>query len=108
MRRFFEYAMYLFLVLVFSMTVISVISRMYQFWDVGSNSWIDRLKGDGWEFQRGAATVEQALNGHKIAHQVKATILKEMPQILEVLVHIEPEEELLNQTDASIVEKNPQ
>jgi hypothetical protein len=54
------------------------------------------------------ATVEQALNGHKIAHQVKATILKEMPQILEVLVHIEPEEELLNQTDASIVEKNPQ
>ena len=46
--------------------------------------------------------------GHKIAHQVKATVLKEMPQISEVLVHIEPEEELLNQTDASIVEKNPQ
>jgi divalent metal cation (Fe/Co/Zn/Cd) transporter len=39
---------------------------------------------------------------------VKATVLKEMPQISEVLVHIEPEEELLNQTDASIVEKNPQ
>jgi len=58
-RRFLKYAMFLFLVLAFSMTVISVISRMYQFWDVGSNSWIDRLKGDGWEFQRGAATVEQ-------------------------------------------------
>jgi divalent metal cation (Fe/Co/Zn/Cd) transporter len=46
--------------------------------------------------------------GHKIAHRVKATVLKEMPQISEVLVHIEPEEELLNQTDASILEKNPQ
>jgi hypothetical protein len=59
MRRFLKYAMLLFLLLAFTMTVTSVISRMCQFWDVGSNSWIDRLKGDGWELQRGAATVEQ-------------------------------------------------
>src|SRR4029077_10118531 len=47
------------LLLAFTITVTSVVSRIYQFWDVGSNSWFDRLKGDGWEFQRGAATVEQ-------------------------------------------------
>jgi cation diffusion facilitator family transporter len=45
--------------------------------------------------------------GHEIAHQVKATVLNEMPQISEVLVHIEPEEELLDQTDTSIVESKP-
>jgi divalent metal cation (Fe/Co/Zn/Cd) transporter len=41
--------------------------------------------------------------GHKIAHQVKSTVLKAMPQISEVLVYIEPEEELLNQTGASVI-----
>ena len=44
--------------------------------------------------------------GHKIAHQVKSTVLKEMPKISEVLVHIEPEEELLNPPDPSVLTKN--
>ena len=54
-----KHAIFLFLFLTLSMIVVTVISRMYQFWDVGSNSWFDRLKGDGWQFQRGAATVAQ-------------------------------------------------
>jgi divalent metal cation (Fe/Co/Zn/Cd) transporter len=45
--------------------------------------------------------------GHKIAHQVKATVLKEMPQISEVLVHIEPEEELLDVSNTSVLDKYP-
>ena len=32
--------------------------------------------------------------GHRIAHAVKTAVLQRMPQIEEVLVHIEPEEEL--------------
>lgn len=44
--------------LVVTVIVTTTISKLYQFWDVGSNSWFDRLKGEGWEFQRGAATVE--------------------------------------------------
>jgi hypothetical protein len=36
-----------------------VVSGKLQFWDVGTNSWLDRLKGDGWKYQRGAATVSQ-------------------------------------------------
>jgi len=44
--------------LVVTVIVTTTISKLYQFWDVGSNSWFDRLKGKGWEFQRGAATVE--------------------------------------------------
>lgn len=32
--------------------------------------------------------------GHRIAHAVESAILKSMPQVEEVLVHIEPEEEL--------------
>lgn len=47
------------LVLTLAMIVTTVISKAYQFWDVGSNSWLDRLKGDGWEFQRGAVAIPQ-------------------------------------------------
>ena len=49
----------LFLFLTVTMIVTTAISKVYQFWDVGSDSWFDRLKGDGWRFQRGAATVAQ-------------------------------------------------
>jgi mono/diheme cytochrome c family protein len=52
-------AISLFLFLVAAMAVTTAISKMYQFWDVGSDSYFDRLKGDGWEFQRGAATMNQ-------------------------------------------------
>lgn len=32
--------------------------------------------------------------GHRIAHGVKEEVLKDYPQVSEVLIHIEPEEEL--------------
>jgi len=54
-----KHAIFLLLFLALAFVVTTVISKMYQFWDVGSNSWFDRLKGDGWQFQRGAATVQQ-------------------------------------------------
>ena len=52
------HALYLLIFLVLAMTITTTVSKLYQFWDVGSNSWFDRLKGEGWEFQRGAATVQ--------------------------------------------------
>jgi hypothetical protein len=56
-NHWFKYAIWFFLFLAVAMAVTTIFSKMYQFWDVGSNSYLDRLKGDGWEFQRGAATV---------------------------------------------------
>jgi hypothetical protein len=53
-----KHLMALCLFLIVAMIVTTAISKAYQFWDVGSDSWFDRLKGDGWKFQRGAATVE--------------------------------------------------
>jgi cation diffusion facilitator family transporter len=41
---------------------------------------------------RGDLTVRR---GHQIAHQVEDTVLRSVPRVAEVLVHIEPEEELL-------------
>jgi cation diffusion facilitator family transporter len=41
----------------------------------------------------GAVTVRQ---GHNIAHDVEDAVLQQVPQIAEVLVHVEPEEELLD------------
>jgi divalent metal cation (Fe/Co/Zn/Cd) transporter len=40
----------------------------------------------------GSLTVRQ---GHKIAHDVEDSVLQQVPTVAEVLVHIEPEEELL-------------
>jgi hypothetical protein len=57
-----EWPKHVFLLLLFlilAMIVTTVISKAYQFWDVGSNSWLDRFKGEGWEFQRGAAAMPQ-------------------------------------------------
>jgi divalent metal cation (Fe/Co/Zn/Cd) transporter len=33
--------------------------------------------------------------GHKIAHEVENKVLNELPQVAEVLVHVEPQEELI-------------
>jgi len=41
----------------------------------------------------GTLTVRQ---GHNIAHDVEDSLLDKLPKIAEVLVHVEPEEELLN------------
>jgi hypothetical protein len=54
-----KHALILLLFLTLAMIVTTVISKAYQFWDVGSNSWLDRLKGEGWEFHRGAAPMPQ-------------------------------------------------
>ena len=32
--------------------------------------------------------------GHRLAHKVEAEVLKALPRVSEVLVHVEPEEEL--------------
>jgi len=57
-REWHKHVLFLLLFLALAMIVTTTISKLYQFWDVGSNSWFDRLKGEGREFQRGAATVE--------------------------------------------------
>jgi hypothetical protein len=44
----------LLLLLILTLIVVTGISKLNQFWDVGTNSWFDRLRGEGWEFQRGA------------------------------------------------------
>lgn len=54
-----KHLVFLSLFLTLSMIITTTISKLYQFWDVGSDSWFDRLTGDGWKFQRGAATVAQ-------------------------------------------------
>jgi len=33
--------------------------------------------------------------GHRIAHAVETEVLKVLPQVSEVLVHVQPEEELI-------------
>ena len=57
-KKWHKIVFFTFLFLVVAMLVDSGISRMYSYWDVGSNSWFDRFKGDGWQFQRGAATID--------------------------------------------------
>ncbi len=57
-KRWHKIVFFTFVFLVVSMLVDAGISRLYRYWDVGSNSWFDRFKGDGWDFQRGAATVD--------------------------------------------------
>jgi mono/diheme cytochrome c family protein len=52
-----KHAIFLLAFLILAMVVTTVISKAYQFWDVGSNSRVDRLKGEGWQFQRGAAVI---------------------------------------------------
>jgi divalent metal cation (Fe/Co/Zn/Cd) transporter len=42
---------------------------------------------------RGDSTVRR---GHQIAHKVEDSVLRSAPRVAEVLVHIEPEEELLH------------
>jgi cation diffusion facilitator family transporter len=39
--------------------------------------------------------------GHKIAHEVEDQVLNGLPQVVEVLVHVEPEEELIEKSSGS-------
>ncbi|HET6175391.1 MAG TPA: di-heme-cytochrome C peroxidase [Candidatus Sulfotelmatobacter sp.] len=66
-KHWFKHAFFLLLFLVLAMIVTTTVSKLYQFWDVGSNSWWDRLKGEGWEFQRGAATAQHDLFGDQVS-----------------------------------------
>jgi hypothetical protein len=54
--------------LTLTMTTTTIISKLYQFWDVGSDSWFDRLKGEGWKFQRGSATVAKDQFGDQFSN----------------------------------------
>ncbi len=63
-----KHLIFLFLFLALTMIITTTISKLYQFWDVGSDSWFDRLKGDGWKFQRGAATVKQDQFGDQFSN----------------------------------------
>src|SRR5205807_180210 len=58
-KKWHKLALYIFLFLAVAVLVNSAIGRLYDYWDVGSNSWFDRLTGDGEQFQRGFATVAQ-------------------------------------------------
>jgi hypothetical protein len=54
----------LFHLLVFAIVVVilnSTLSRLYDYWDVGSGSWFSRFSGSGtaWSLQRGAAIMKQ-------------------------------------------------
>ena len=58
----------LLLFLTLTMVVTTTVSKLLQFWDVGSDSWFDRLRGDGWQFQRGAATITQDQFGDQFSN----------------------------------------
>jgi cation diffusion facilitator family transporter len=53
---------------------------------------------------KGDLTVRQ---GHKIAHQVEDRVLRGVPQVAEVLVHVEPEEELIDKVPKGGNETQP-
>jgi len=63
-----KHLIFLLLFLTLTMITTTIISKLYQFWDVGSDSWFDRLKGDGWKFQRGAATVAKDQFGDQFSN----------------------------------------
>lgn len=66
-KQWLQYALFLLFFLALAMIVTTAVSKLYQFWDVGSNSWFDRLKGEGWEFQRGAAAVPHDPFGDQVS-----------------------------------------
>jgi divalent metal cation (Fe/Co/Zn/Cd) transporter len=39
--------------------------------------------------------------GHKVAHEVEDQVLNRLPQVVEVLVHVEPEEELIEKSSGA-------
>jgi hypothetical protein len=63
-----KHLLFLLLFLTLTMITTTIISKLYQFWDVGSDSWFDRLEGDGWKFQRGAATVAKDQFGDEFSN----------------------------------------
>lgn len=57
-RTWFKLAGYLVLLAIVVIVLNSALSRLYDSWDVGSNSWFSRFSGQSWNFQRGAAVME--------------------------------------------------
>jgi hypothetical protein len=51
-------ALYLFLLVLATVILNSTLSRLYDYWDVGSDSWFSRFNGHNWNFQRGAAIMD--------------------------------------------------
>jgi hypothetical protein len=67
-EEWYKHLISLLLFLTLAMITATIISKLYQFWDVGSDSWFDRLEGDGWKFQRGAATVAKDQFGDQFSN----------------------------------------
>jgi hypothetical protein len=66
-KKWYKLVLYLLLFLVAIALINSTVARIYDYWDVGSDSWFARFKGDGWQYQRGAATVAQDPFGDKFS-----------------------------------------
>jgi hypothetical protein len=60
-RRWHKIAIYLFLLVVIAIALNSTFTRLFDYWDVGSNSWSSHFKGGKatWALQRGAAIMDQ-------------------------------------------------
>ena len=59
-RKWHKRLMMLVLFLALVVVLNSVMSRIYDYWDVGSNSWFSRFTGENWSLQRGAAIMGHA------------------------------------------------
>jgi len=60
-RRWHKITIHLFLFLIVLIILNSTLTRLFDYWDVGGNSWFSHFKGDKatWALQRGAAIVDQ-------------------------------------------------
>jgi hypothetical protein len=56
-KNWWKYAIALVLLPVSSTVVTSIFTKAYRSRDVGTDSWFDRIKGKGWDYERGAAQV---------------------------------------------------
>ena len=56
-RRWHKIAIRLFLLVIALIILNSTLSRLYDYWDVGSGSWFSRFGGNQWNLQRGAAII---------------------------------------------------
>lgn len=56
-RRWHRMIVYLFLLAAATVILNSTLSRLYDYWDIGSSSWFSRFSGGSWQLQRGAAVM---------------------------------------------------
>lgn len=58
-RRSLRIAFYLVVFVIALVVLNSTLSRLYDYWDVGSGSWFSRFNGNAWNLQRGAAIIDK-------------------------------------------------